>query len=259
MKDALFLNGVYSNVLEEIIKAQKNNRELVCYLQPYRGQSINLLRKEKPSVFNPILLYISPTSMLNIVEYTGQIVGWEDKRIIKTNKERIAFLNSHIKKYQPNEKEIYFYSDKEKSKICVNLLSVKNLKKLSNPFSVRNLIKQSDSKPFKPRYQAGYWSRVTPVPEWIDTKDSHFFEQFEDELNEEISKSLESSRDARAERIRNASKEPKKVQVVTKGYQRNPDIIAEVLLRANGICERCKSKAPFIKKKRWNALSRDPP
>jgi 5-methylcytosine-specific restriction protein A len=31
-------------------------------------------------------------------------------------------------------------------------------------------------------------------------------------------------------------------------YERNADVIAEVLLRANGTCERCGNSAPFLRK-----------
>ena len=35
-------------------------------------------------------------------------------------------------------------------------------------------------------------------------------------------------------------------------YPRNPDVVAEVLERANGICECCKKPAPFKRKKKQN-------
>jgi hypothetical protein len=38
---------------------------------------------------------------------------------------------------------------------------------------------------------------------------------------------------------------PDTYEVTTKAFRRNPDVIAEVLIRANGICERCKKEAPF--------------
>jgi 5-methylcytosine-specific restriction protein A len=42
---------------------------------------------------------------------------------------------------------------------------------------------------------------------------------------------------------------PKKVYTVVEQFDRNSDVIAEVLLRANGICECCKKPAPFIRAK----------
>ncbi|WP_415859815.1 HNH endonuclease [Bacillus cereus] len=37
--------------------------------------------------------------------------------------------------------------------------------------------------------------------------------------------------------------------MVTTQYKRNPDVIAEVLERANGYCEKCKQEAPFKRAK----------
>ena len=42
---------------------------------------------------------------------------------------------------------------------------------------------------------------------------------------------------------------PKKILVTTTAYQRNPDVIVEVLERANGICENCGNPAPFARQR----------
>jgi 5-methylcytosine-specific restriction protein A len=39
------------------------------------------------------------------------------------------------------------------------------------------------------------------------------------------------------------------VPVFTFEFVRNTDVVAEVLLRANGICEACRTPAPFIRRK----------
>lgn len=41
---------------------------------------------------------------------------------------------------------------------------------------------------------------------------------------------------------------PEKIEVITNAYVRNPYVVNEVLKRADGICERCKNKAPFNRK-----------
>jgi hypothetical protein len=46
-------------------------------------------------------------------------------------------------------------------------------------------------------------------------------------------------------RLANAPKLPESIQVVSRAYRRNADVIAEVLHRANGICEHCHAQAPF--------------
>lgn len=54
---------------------------------------------------------------------------------------------------------------------------------------------------------------------------------------------------ARRERIALAEKRPQRVPVVVLAYIRNPDVVAEVLERAAGTCERCSKPAPFLRKK----------
>ncbi len=53
---------------------------------------------------------------------------------------------------------------------------------------------------------------------------------------------------ARAARLSKAKRLPRLVirEVVT--YERNPDVVAEVLVRSKGRCEKCKSSAPFRKR-----------
>lgn len=52
----------------------------------------------------------------------------------------------------------------------------------------------------------------------------------------------------RKARLAKANKMPAKVLVTTVAYKRNPDVVVEVLRRANGRCERCQEAAPFIKR-----------
>ena len=46
-----------------------------------------------------------------------------------------------------------------------------------------------------------------------------------------------------------ANKLPASVIVQTTVYRRNPDVVAEVLSRAAGVCERCEKPAPFLRAK----------
>ncbi|MFY4776624.1 HNH endonuclease [Metabacillus sp. RGM 3146] len=41
---------------------------------------------------------------------------------------------------------------------------------------------------------------------------------------------------------------PETYQVSTRVFKRNPDVLTEVLLRANGICEKCQKRALFKRK-----------
>ena len=67
------------------------------------------------------------------------------------------------------------------------------------------------------------------------------------DLNQRVASSQQSGRGARQKRLATASARPRAVLTTTVTYQRNPDVIAEVLGRANGFCERCKNPAPFIR------------
>ena len=75
-------------------------------------------------------------------------------------------------------------------------------------------------------------------------------------FQDQVKKSLADSSAERKKRLKKAAKKPKpKARVVTTTvYDRNPDVVADVLERANGFCEaeNCKTpnrKAPFIRRK----------
>nr|MBL8412645.1 HNH endonuclease [Dechloromonas sp.] len=65
----------------------------------------------------------------------------------------------------------------------------------------------------------------------------------------EVTKSLGDSRENRLQRLLQAQKMPKTLMVQTAVFVRNPDVVAEVLIRARGHCEQCKKPAPFLRAK----------
>lgn len=65
----------------------------------------------------------------------------------------------------------------------------------------------------------------------------------------EVARSLADDHGVRIERLSQAEKMPKALSVQTTIFLRNPDVVAEVLVRANGYCEQCKSAAPFLRAK----------
>lgn len=241
MQDALFLNGVYRDVLEDIMKAQKKDQELICYLQPYSPDPIKLLAIQRPGPDHPFRLYVSTTDNLGHVSYTADIVGWEKKQEI--SQERLKALNGHIIKYQPSDKEIYM---EVKGRPCVNLISVANLRRIPNPFSVSNLLKR-DGSPLRARTTAGRWSYVRELPCWVGHEETVIKEQFDADLAHKVEAARNDSPEARANRLASAGKIPQQVQVVSIAYRRNPDVVAEIVIRANGKCERCGSAAPFLR------------
>lgn len=74
-------------------------------------------------------------------------------------------------------------------------------------------------------------------------------EQVEDDLEEQIKNSKKDNPSVRKNRLKEAPKIPEQIQILSVGFKRNPDVITEVLLRANGLCERCNINAPFTRKK----------
>lgn len=68
------------------------------------------------------------------------------------------------------------------------------------------------------------------------------------EFNKRVRQSQLDTSAARADRLRAAPRLPTRRPVVSWQYDRNPDVVAEVLIRAAGNCERCKNVAPFKRK-----------
>jgi len=81
-------------------------------------------------------------------------------------------------------------------------------------------------------------------------KDVFFDEEIESRLNKQIVKSKKDKKKDRKNRLDSKkNKKPNQIIIVSKGYERDPDVIVEVLKRANDYCEFCKNKAPFIRAK----------
>ena len=64
---ALFINGIYETVLEDISAEQSKDPGLTLFLQPYSGSAIALLRVNVPSPESPVTLYASTTDKLDTV------------------------------------------------------------------------------------------------------------------------------------------------------------------------------------------------
>jgi 5-methylcytosine-specific restriction endonuclease McrA len=61
-----------------------------------------------------------------------------------------------------------------------------------------------------------------------------------------VKKSMKDTSDQRKQRLENRSSlYPDLYETSARVYRRNADVIAEVLIRANGVCERCRKNAPF--------------
>ncbi|MCM3390242.1 HNH endonuclease [Ureibacillus chungkukjangi] len=68
----------------------------------------------------------------------------------------------------------------------------------------------------------------------------------EEELYQAVIHSMKDDKKDRKARLENKNSiYPDIYEVTTKAFKRNPDVIAEVLIRAKGVCEKCNKKAPF--------------
>ena len=65
------------------------------------------------------------------------------------------------------------------------------------------------------------------------------------EEQQDIQHSKQVPPDERLQRIAIAEKTPQRLRVYSYTYRRNPDVVVEALIRANGHCENCGSSAPF--------------
>ncbi|MBW4660481.1 MAG: hypothetical protein KME15_17550 [Drouetiella hepatica Uher 2000/2452] len=155
---ALFINGVFASVLDEILETQSALPEQILFLQPYSGYVIKKLRDDVPSVESPMRLFLSITDDLATIRYQAEIVGWRDKRDLSQDEKQS--INRVIAALQKGERELYNDAPSSTGE-NVNLLYVRRLQKVSSPFSVAQLRKLSDGEPLSTaRTTAGGYSYV---------------------------------------------------------------------------------------------------
>ncbi len=242
-RSALYLNGIYQGVLDEIVAAQESDPDRECFLQPYSSNYIRFLADSEISASEPVRLYISTTELLPMVSYRALVVKWEDKANLTPD--RLDHLNSQVAQFQPDEEAIYLDI---KGKPCVNLITIAKMERLAHPVPVSTLVKISNGEPLQVRNRSGGWSPVFECPDWIGmvpiigTR-----EYFESNFSKEVAESLDTTAEARRSRLAQASALPERFQVMSLAFKRNADVVAEVLCRAKGKCERCNCDAPFLR------------
>lgn len=72
-------------------------------------------------------------------------------------------------------------------------------------------------------------------------------EEFIEDFERQLQKSFKDGDEIRRKRLENAPRMPEKVSMTKTGFKRNPDVVVEVMKRANGFCEACGKPAPFIR------------
>ncbi|SDZ79224.1 5-methylcytosine-specific restriction enzyme A [Thalassobacillus cyri] len=71
--------------------------------------------------------------------------------------------------------------------------------------------------------------------------------EYNQEIQKLVNKSKRDSDSNRRQRLANADNVPDKLTVTSTQFKRNADVIAEVLKRADGVCEKCYKPAPFLR------------
>ncbi len=74
------------------------------------------------------------------------------------------------------------------------------------------------------------------------------FDQWNQRFIASVDRSSDRNALERKKRLRDAPRIPKRMEVTTTVFDRNPDVVAEVLSQANGICDHCKRSAPVIRR-----------
>jgi hypothetical protein len=92
-------------------------------------------------------------------------------------------------------------------------------------------------------YLRQVFGMFVPEPDYFIVDEAVFCSEF----NEEIKKSQKLSQAKRRERLKSSIKKPETLKIIRTEFKRNPDVIIEVLERANGICEACGNPAPFLR------------
>lgn len=246
MSTALFINGIYDAVMTDILAAQAAG-ERVSFLQPHSGSVVRMLKERSPSSQSPVRLYVSTTERLSNICYTAEIIGWEDKREISESRRQTVLR--YLERFQPKECDLFRGDELGEGK-AVNLITVRNLRGLETLPPTSFLVKHSDGLPLKKRTRAGGWSEVGDRGDLsaFSLSETDTEETIQQRLADEIGRSRSLDANALQQRLNDAPRIPPRIQIVSVGFRRNADVIVAVLKRANGVCERCRKNAPFIRR-----------
>ncbi len=131
----------------------------------------------------------------------------------------------------------------------VNLHVVRLAKKVASEVSYQPTIRENGQKRWWPCLFEGedtehgfVWTLRSDVKEW-------FLSNYSEKIfYKKVKASLDGDIRERRQRLSKAEKKPKRIEKKVWDFIRNPDVVAEVLYLANGKCQECKSKAPFLRK-----------
>ncbi|MFB3167451.1 HNH endonuclease signature motif containing protein [Neobacillus sp. 179-C4.2 HS] len=157
---------------------------------------------------------------------------------IMEDKELKYYLYSLKGKFDPGYKVNQAILNSNQSKVPIYVF-IKNdtILTFSGIFEFININDEEDgSKWFRLR-KKDFYIIDTPITD----------EEYNSTFEKKVEQSKEKSDAERKHRLESASKKPEVIQVITTNYKRNPDVVVEVLKRAEGICEDCGNPAPFLR------------
>lgn len=124
----------------------------------------------------------------------------------------------------------------------------------SNGKPIHIFIKEDTDCVYDGIYDYVEWIEGTDGGKWfvLKKRDQEVPQKFDDYihgLEENIKRAKALPKSRREDLIKNSNPIPAKKLAVVEVYERNPNVIAEALYRANGICESCNQPAPFKRAK----------
>lgn len=148
------------------------------------------------------------------------------------------YLYSLKEKFDPNYKVNQAIINSTKNNIPIFVFIKNGLElTLTGIFKYIDIIHEDDgSKWFKLKKLPSYETNI-PITE----------QEYNNEIRRKIRNANELTSAERKKEMEKYNKYPESVTVISTGYKRNPYVVAEVLDRANGVCEDCGSPAPFIR------------
>ena len=153
MRQALYMNGNYEDNLQRIADVQAERPEQILFIQPHGNGPIADLRKNPPTMDDPVTMYSSISTDMGMVHFTGEVVGWDDKT--KLSPQRHDEIDNVIRTWQVPEPGLF--------EVGINLLHIRRLVRVKPAFDIAKLVKTSNNEPLKPRKQPGGFSYVKPL------------------------------------------------------------------------------------------------
>ena len=132
------------------------------------------------------------------------------------------------------EKHIDYFitSNKDFIKEAINTFQLPQMREAHSKGAIEYLRKNHSGEVSSPIYE------LTNLPT---------IDEFIEDENLKIKRARKLSKSKRLEKLKKSIPKPKRKIVSQFVFQRNQYVVAEVLERANGVCEKCKKKAPFLK------------